>query len=93
MNTTDHLRAVASTSFVLPSSQVSEDMIRRVFRNHALPYDAWHIAAKLNAMMQHGYCAECGLTPNGCAREECGQNVPALAQSGGEKTPTKQSNS
>lgn len=60
-------------------------MIRRVFRNHPLPYDAWHIAANINAMMQHGYCSKCGLTPNGCAREGCGQNDADQATASGKR--------
>jgi hypothetical protein len=58
--------------------RISEEMVRLASGNgkHGkLPIDPWHIAANLNAMMEHGYCPKCGLCPNGCEREGCGPNL------------------
>ena len=33
--------------------------------------DKWHWANNLNAMIEEGYCNNCGLVPSGCIREGC----------------------
>ncbi len=35
--------------------------------------DLYHFAGNLNAILKYGYCKKCKLTPNGCAREGCGE--------------------
>lgn len=54
---------------VVRPSRITEDMMR-----FARTDDLWHYAANLNAMLEHGYCNKCGLTPNGCEREGCRAN-------------------
>ena len=56
-----------SSDLVMPSSFVTAEMV-----DFARVEDSWHFATNLNAMMQHGYCTKCGLTPAGCKREGCG---------------------
>jgi len=52
--------------FVYPDG-ITEEMMA-----FAKTDDTFHFAANLNAMLEHGYCKECGLVPSGCEREGCG---------------------
>ena len=54
---------------IVKPTRITEDMIRL-----AKTDDLWHFANNLNAMLQYGYCSECGLVPAGCRREGCGAN-------------------
>ena len=54
---------------VVRPSRITEEMMR-----FSRTDDLWHYAANLNAMLEHGYCNKCGLTPNGCEREGCRAN-------------------
>jgi hypothetical protein len=61
-----------------PSQRVTEEMVR-----FARTDDPWHMAQNLNAMMELGYCPECGLVPVGCVREGCGRAAMQAAKEGG----------
>ena len=52
---------------VRPTS-VTEDVLIRARPSND---DTWHWGANIRAIMEHGYCSECGLTPAGCEREGC----------------------
>ena len=59
-------------------SRITEEMVRLAFcgcKSEQRPVDPWHVAANLNAMLDHGYCPKCGLVPVGCEREGCGPNA------------------
>ena len=66
---TGDLAAVRSSRIVRPDGIITEEMMR-----FAKTDDLWHFAANLNAMLSHGYCSKCGLTPAGCQREGCRSN-------------------
>jgi hypothetical protein len=61
----EHNQKIAA-EYILPSNHITEDMIKR-----SRVDDNWHFANNLNAMIKHGYCKICGLTPDGCKREGC----------------------
>jgi hypothetical protein len=70
---------VGSDALVRPA-RITEEMVRLAFygcKSEQRPVDPWHVAANLNAMMEHGYCPKCGLVPDGCEREGCGPNATA----------------
>ena len=48
---------------------ITEEML-----NISRPSDdnTWHWAANLTAILEHGYCPKCKMTPRGCVREGCG---------------------
>jgi len=56
---------------IVRPSRITEEMVR-----FARTEDLRHFAANLSAMLQHGYCNGCGLTPNGCEREGCRAKAP-----------------
>lgn len=55
-----------NTKWIYPKT-ITQDMV-----NRARVDSNYHTSCNLNAMLELGYCTECGLVPRGCVREGCG---------------------